>query len=276
MKRMSRTQVHHKMAVTKFANGSAEFIGNIAISDEMYVAQGKLVIGADSEFRYNAISSKGVLEVFDGATLELQSGARVAPNGHTGWGQYNTSVYKGGTIQAGSPKRPIKKDAFFLLGIAKGKPNSRKAGFYAANESMIRVYSADPARARLVFSSITNRPHFYDRGLRNLGTPNKKAQGNQYGIELFLAGKMDLNGVMFDYVRRGGLQLQDRSVVKKWKNVFYGSHNAGSKETLIAPLSVPGNIYYHKRKHCDNPDGLIAHAAHSRCLTAATTSPAVM
>jgi len=222
------------MQITKFDGGSVEFLGNCAIGDEFYLSRGRMIISG--EFRYNAAAGKGTFEVFDGAVLELQSGGAVAPHkAFSSMNIYNMSVYKGGTIQAGSPERPLTKDAYIRLGH-EGAANSGRNGLYCAEGSKIRVYSADPNKARLVFT-----------GVEHAGNP--AASGDGKGIEVHLAGDVQLDGAVFDCVRQGGVRLADTGTPQSWKHVFFGPRNAGGAMQLYAQLAVDPDTYYHDRKY---------------------------
>ena len=227
------SHIHHKMQVTKFAGGSVEFMGNVAIGDEFYLSRGKMIVSG--EFRYNAAAGKGTFEIFDGAVLELQTGGRVAP--HKAFSRmniYNMSVYRGGTLQAGSPERPLTGDTYLRLGFD-GAPNSGRNGLYCAEGSKIRVYSADPKKARLVIT-----------GVEHTGDPT--ASGDSKGIEIHVGGDVELDGVLFDCFRQGGIRVADMETPKKkWKNMFLGSHNAGGLDRLVAQLVVNTDVYYHDR-----------------------------
>ena len=229
-------QIHHKMQVTKAETGSVEFIGNVGIGDEFYLSRGKMIIGPDSEFRYNGSTAKGTFEIFDGGILELQSGAAVAPHkARSSMKLFNISVYRGGVLQAGSPERPLTKDAYVRLGFD-GKANSGRNGLYLGKGGCIKVHSSNPSKARLVFEAVN---HVSGAG----------AQGNSKGIELHLGGETDCDGVLFDYVRQGGIRLADMNAPAEWKNVFFGKNNACGKKELYAAIAVNTDAYYHSRKY---------------------------
>lgn len=231
-KQSASSHIHHKMQVSKGKSGSVEFIGNIAIGDEFYLCRGRMIV--NGEFRYNASAGKGTFEIFDGATLELGSGSAVAPHKPgSSMNIFNISVYKGGALQAGSPERPIEKDACVKLGFI-GKANSGRTGLYCSKGSTIRVYSTDPEKARLVFTAVDHT-----------GTP--AAHKDEKGIEVHLAGDVEMDGALFDYVRLGGIRLLDKETPKSWKHVFFGPKNAGRPDQLYAELTVKADVYYHDR-----------------------------
>ncbi len=243
-KPQSRTRVSHKFEVAKYGDASVELIGNLSVGDEIMIQAGRCIVSGN--LRWSGATDKGAIEVFDGATLELQSGSSIAPFINTnGKHVYNVNVYRGGTLQGGSPERPLTADAKVLLGYGRNlKPG--ETGLYAAKGSVIRVFSSDPQRARLVFTSLTSQPQFHDGDGRLLAAPETAASGSA-GIVLQLAGDVQLDGAHFDYVSEGGIRLADTAAREQWKNVSFGSRNASAPDKLFAPMEVDGDIYYHNR-----------------------------
>jgi hypothetical protein len=245
---LCRTDITHKFQVCKYEGGSVTFLGKIGVEDEVQVQYGRMIIGPDSEFRYNGAVDKACFEVFDGATLELQSGATLAPfKNECSMGLFNVDVYRGGTLQAGSPEHPLTKDAYVLLGFSGAGIDSGKTGIYCAKGSTVRIYSADPAKARLVFSSITSRADFYDGRGKAVGDPAVKADDGK-GIVLNFGGVTDFDGVAFDYVRKEGLRLLEPADRQKWKNVSFGS-NCADPSGLLAKMTRNPDYYYHNREY---------------------------
>ena len=60
----------------------------------------------------------------------------------------------------------------------------------------------------------------------------------------------------FDYVCEGGIGMSDPQARKAWKNVTYGSHNAGPEDALFSKLAVDPNSYYHARGDQQSDMGL--------------------
>lgn len=240
----SRSHICHKFQVCKFGTASVEFLGKLGVSDEIMVQHGKMIVSG--EFRYSGTTGKGALEVFDGGILELQSGACVAPfTPDNRKCVYNVNVYRNGTLQAGSPERPLTRDARLLLGYAEqDKPG--RSGLYAATGSVLRVYTADPKTARLVVSATSCDPTFYGGRGQRVGDPDQAARGNT-GIALLLGGDMHLDGVHFDYVCQGGIGVAGAQQPATWANVTWGSHNAGAPSTLFGEPAANANVYYHPR-----------------------------
>ncbi len=209
--------IHDKMSLAKYRGASVEFIGTMGVQDEIYIAVGRMIIGPDSEFRTNVKTGNGTMELFEGATLELQSGAAVVD--HRGTALCNVAFHTGATLQAGSPDRPITRDVFLRPDpmIQKREPRA----FFAAG-SRIRVFSADPKKARLVFES---------------NVPGVKLPEG-LGLELSLGGEMQLNGVVFDQIAAGGIRLSDPAARKQWAHVVFGPNNAAQGEALFSKVRL--------------------------------------
>ncbi len=232
----------HKFQVCKYGSGSIEFIGNFGITDEIAVQHGCMII--NGEMRWSGSTKKGALEIYDGAVLELQSGAVAAPFvGENNRSVYNIDIYRNGLLQAGSPERPIKEDVYVLLGFEKNDV-AGYSGLYMAEGSQLRVYSEDPTKAQMVFSSITSVPDFCDVRGNKIGNPGQKAFGNT-GVTMQLSGDIQMNGVKFDYISEEGIKLADQSMKDDWENVSYGDNNATDNDKLFGGLTMDGNIYYH-------------------------------
>jgi len=242
--KQNATQISHKFQVAKVGTASVEFLGNIGVSDEVMLQRGRMIVSGD--FRYSGVTGKGALEIYDGGILELQSGGRVAPfDSRNDKAVFNVNIYRNGTIQAGSPERPLTSDAYLLLGFAENDQPGR-TGLYAALGSMIRVYTADPEKARLVISAVTSVPDFHDGKGKLTGNPEEKASGNK-GIALQLAGDVQLQNTRFDYVSEGGIGLADARMTKDWRNVTFGPHCAAPEAQLFSVMKADPNAYYHGR-----------------------------
>ncbi|MDF7826630.1 chitobiase/beta-hexosaminidase C-terminal domain-containing protein [Pontiellaceae bacterium B12227] len=239
------SQISHKFQIAKIGTKSVEFLGNVGVSDEVMLQHGKCIISGD--FRFSGATNKGAFEVYDGGILEIQGGGRIAPFINTNAkGVYNINIYRNGVLQAGSPERPLTEDAFLCLGFAENDKPGR-SGLYAALGSFIRVYSANPKKARLVVTSITSVDDFTDGQGRKVGNPNEKAKDNK-GVAMQLAGDVQLDGVHFDYIMEDGIGLFNKDVSKDWKNVTFGKHCAStSANNLIAKMEADPNSYYHGR-----------------------------
>jgi len=243
-KPQSRARVSHKFEIAKYGDASVELLGNIGVGDEIMVQHGRCIVSGD--LRWSGVTDKGALEVFDGAILELQSGGAVGPFISTnGKHVYNINLYRGATLRAGSPERPLTSDAHVFLGYGPNK-TAGDTGLYAAAGSVIRVHSANPKTARLVFTTITSQPNRYDGKGTLVSAPDLPARGTD-GLVLRLAGDVDLQGAHFDYVSENGIRLANPETRARWSHVTFGPHNAGSPDQLFGPFDVDANVYYHNR-----------------------------
>jgi hypothetical protein len=210
---------------TKQPDASVEFLGPWGNADGLYVASGTMVIGPDSTFyagvrHQNTVCPKARLVILSGATYTT---ARPKTT------EYDLDVF--GDVLAGTPDRPLVKDAQFSLSFKsrgtierRGRPWGEKddCGLLLRPGGRIAVHSADPKHARLVFRL---------RPPRDKKNPREKPLGDE--ICLTLLGKTELNGVEFDNVRRGGIRLADPDVRKQWKNVFFGKGNKTPPDELF-------------------------------------------
>jgi len=200
--------------VSKAADASVEFLGRIQCDDWLEINTGTMIAGpgcilAMGNRHQNIIAPKGTLVLMSGATFTIKDGKLF---------DYDLDVF--GKVLAGTPERPLTTDAYFALN-GRGKTKEYHPAASGSNRSLklepigaITVTSADPAKARLVFK---------------LAEHSKFRQ-----IDLQLAGTMDFNGVLFEDVAQGGIQVRDAEVRKGWKNVFFGERNAGKPDELFA------------------------------------------
>jgi hypothetical protein len=189
-----------KTTIVKHEGASVELLGLLGLSDECYIAGGKTILGPGCEFLYSTMTGNGTFEVYDGGVLELQDGAALSISQATS--ENNVAVHKGGVLQAGSPERPIKSDVYIRLA------SSNKRGFCCFEGGKVRVYSADPAKARLVFES--NEP-----GVAVTG-----------GIHVVVLGDVELRGAHFDQIAPGGIHIADGKMPGSWQHISFGPNVA--------------------------------------------------
>jgi hypothetical protein len=225
------TSLSQWVAVEKQRGASVEFLGNLGATDELKCNEGVCIVGPDSRLQVGAMS---IQVVGPDAVLELQSGAAF----HKAVNYMNNSpdilVY--GRVQAGSPERPITRDATLGVSykwVSKDVPyntgsikrqdaayrvGGTPVGLAVDRGAQVRVYSADPRRARL---------HIGWHGIQG------KA-GEPQSINMALYGDVQLDGVLFDHIKVGGIVLPDLSLRSRWKNVYFGPHNEGPPKSLFA------------------------------------------
>ncbi|NBB72992.1 MAG: hypothetical protein GVY35_04855 [Bacteroidetes bacterium] len=216
---------------------SMEIIGGAGSGDETHVIRGHMILSDNSALLFGA---RCIFHVYEGAILQLQSGSVFSMIGEC---TYRPDMRILGTLQAGSPGRPIDRDVFVGLGFKdradamqhKYHGNAIKYALIVQKDAQLRVFSKDPSKARLVFA------HHGLPGDGEEGMPRKDKQPEKYSIYMGLPrliGAVFLNdpqldGVVFDDFHKGGILLGNPSVRSKWKNVVFGPGNEGKPEELI-------------------------------------------
>lgn len=205
-----------KMVVAKSQGGSLEVIGTVGVLDEIYVVLGTLALGPGSQFRLNCATGNGTLEVFKDAALRLHDGAVVANQWRSGL--CDIAIHAGAALEAGTAARPLRADAFVRLDPS---PGGREHGILLAPGSALRVHSADPAAARLVFTA--NEP------ARSL------PEGHGITVSLGCAGP--LHALRFAQLAAPGLLLPDPLAPRDWTAVDLGPGNAPGEAIGRMPRS---------------------------------------
>jgi len=158
-------------------------------------------------------------------------------------------VFNGGTLRVGAPGRPIEHDAYIGLGFKDRGRELREPGrlskdVFSGNAlpsavfapgAAVQMYSADPAKARLVFQ-------YHGReGDGRKPIPHKSKDPERHAIYLNIPryvgvvflGNVELNGVMFNHFHKGGIQLKHPDNRDKWRNVFFGPDNESGPDELF-------------------------------------------
>jgi len=228
--------------IQKTAGASVEFIGSFHSDDELSVHSGTMLLAPGSEF---GAGDRTDVTILPKAQLVLLSGSNFHRRNNCDWGR---DCVVSGALLAGMPDRPLtgdcriglsyKSKGVFLGPKRDGRmPGPDDYGLVVDPGGSLRVHSADPKTARLVFHC----PGLdHDAGqVRILG--DKIGRGDVLlsqlkslprKIDMLLLGKVDLDGVLFDDVLKGGILLPDPQVRLQWKNVFYGEKNQGPPEEL--------------------------------------------
>jgi hypothetical protein len=209
-------QVGQYMGVTK-PGGSAEFIGPFQTTDEMAVASGTMILAPDSFMNpgpnsWQVIRPEGKLILLSGAVFQKRCGQTKSPN----------DIVVQGLLQAGMPERPLMKDA--VLGIS-FKDAADAVGLRVEPTGDVKIFTTDPTKARLVIK-------WHENIQQNPGsTPHL--------VQMVFLRDLDLNGVVFDYVHKGGVRLSNPANRQTWKNIFFGDHNEGKPDELFAAYVPP-------------------------------------
>jgi hypothetical protein len=228
----------NKIAFNKPPGDSTEWIGNWKIGDELDIFSGRFIVAPGSTFQPGDRSTQ---HIYEKGTLILLSGSTFEKRAM----QYGfNEIDVEGTILAGTPERPLTKDAtigisFKAQGIG-GVHNSKKGdrGLTLYQPGKIAVHSADPSTARLVFRRNTNPAKSWDFPG---GVEPAEVVAMDHGYDMTLLGQVDFNGVEFRDVLKGGLALPDPDARTQWKNVTFGE-NFGAPDELFVRYDGPLDI----------------------------------
>jgi hypothetical protein len=215
-------------------NVTMEVIGGVGSGDETHTLRGTLVISENSSVLFGA---RCVYNVREEGVLQLQDGAVFSMIGNC---TYRPDMVIRGKLRAGSPERPIERDCYVGLGFKdvedslKNKHHARapKEGLLASPGSEMLIFSKDPEKARLVFT-FHGREGNGERGVPKHGEQRENYDALPRKMSMVLCGNALLNGVAFDYVRKGGIQLARPGLFRRWKNVVFGEHNDGGLKDLV-------------------------------------------
>jgi len=207
--------------------GSLEIVGKNHVNDQFRVTgQGKLIV---SEGGYLSPGLRACFAIQPEATVVLLQDARISVE-TTAKQQGKASVWVGGTLMIGTPRRPITRDMLFpVVGIEEKYIIRKPAGgirtpgvsFLLSEGGKLVMHTVDPTKARLVF-----KMHDSEKA-RAAG----KKYGNPKGAVLAFFGKTELDGVVFDNVLEGGIMVSPETRAT-WKNVSYGKNNLAEPEKL--------------------------------------------
>jgi len=215
------------MGIMKSKGASCEFIGQMWTTDELGVKEGTCVLSEGSGLLGGPNSSQ---MVGPGATLVLLSGSRFGKQQNKISG--NVDIVIQGEMLVGTPERPITDDVILGVSYKDLREDPLLHGFKVMPTGKVRIVSADPTKARLVLkwhglvqARPRNEPDKYDALPRT--------------ISVLLQGDVELDGVLFDDVRKGGIVLEDLAVRSRWKHVFFGPNNAAAPDELFSRYEPP-------------------------------------
>jgi len=214
---------------------SMEIIGTAVSGDETHSVRGRLILSEGSTILFGP---RCIFNVGEEATLELHSSSVFMMNGNC---TYRPDIHAKGPILIGTPKRPIEHDA--IIGLSFKDRNDALKNKYHGNDPKhgmsvrdMRIYSTNPKKARLVLQ-------YHGReGNGEHSIPKKDKNPEKHEIYHNLPRKISvvfrhsvmLNGVVFNDFLKGGIKLANPADLRKWKNVFFGDHNAGKPEELFS------------------------------------------
>jgi hypothetical protein len=239
-KRFARKWVVRKDA----SDVSVELIGTIGSGDETHVIRGRAVVSENSTI---LIGPRCCQTVRRDGTLVLTSGAVLAKNSNQ---LHKQDMMIIGELLAGTPERPLRSDCYIGISfkdheaLFAGKMWTEVGrrvdfrGFEVVPTGTIRVHSADPAKARLVFCC-----HQQDGAGDSGDLPNPKQEPERWAayenlprrinLVFWKGAELQFDGVVFRDIEKGGIRLEDLSMKDSWKHVVYGENNAGPPEELL-------------------------------------------
>ncbi len=234
----------NKIAFNKPPDKSTEWMGNWKIGDELDLFSGIFVVSPDSTFMPGDRSTQ---HIYPNAKLVLTSGSAFYKRDNQYWGHDIEIV---GEVLAGTPQRPLTKDAtlglsFKAKGAAKGHAKGKESishltkegdmGLILYKEGRLVVHSADPKTARLVIQ-------WRGFGEKIPSKENEPAAvaAMPHGIDMLLLGDASLDGIEFNNVLKGGIAMPDLAARDAWKNVTYGKDNLAPTPELFTKYT--GNL----------------------------------
>ena len=220
-------------SVNKTEGASVEFLGFWNDQDGWVIQNGVMILGPDTTFR---CGDRHVLNVEEAGTLIMMSGSTFQLTQRRNMWR---DLYIKGKFLAETPERPLTRDAAIYLNDKTGGQvisNTYKGGILLCPQGSMAVNSADPTKARLVFALAKYPPP------GNADEQAKRKESEKTGkIDMALYGKVDFNGVEFNDIRTGGIEITGQAVRAGWKNVFYGKNNEGEPDTLFTVTPNPAN-----------------------------------
>ncbi len=231
-------------------DGSTEMIGYSCSRDEVGIKAGRFMIGRDSRF---LCGGAAMIDIHQDAEIVLMDGAVTGKTIN----QFGSCLrMRGGQLTAGTPDRPIKRDARMGVGycnwmnlsfpdqVVGRRGHACDYGRFSATVSGKLIgYPADGSDARLVFG--WQRVSLGDggRGVNATEGFNRVFAELPPKITVWVDSETQLENVRFEDLHRGGIVTQGAKAVNNWKNVTFGEGClSGSRDELIR--EHPGTVHH--------------------------------
>lgn len=209
--------------------GSTEMIGHSCSRDEVNIRAGRFIIGRDSRFLCGGAAMIGV---HPGAAIVLMDGAVTGKTIN----QFGVCLrMQGGDLTAGTPDRPIRRDARIGVGYCNWMnlsfPDQRVSrrghacdyGRFSATVSGSLIgYPAEGSDARLVFGWQRISKGGGGRGVNPTDGFNHTFAKLPPKITVWVDSEARIENVRFEDLHRGGIVTPSAAVAKNWKNVTFG------------------------------------------------------
>jgi hypothetical protein len=204
-------------------------LGQLINNESRQLGTKQLIVGPDSTLTWGGCSSDsrnsrllGNVVLLSGATFQRHN------NSFHGKSDLSIGAWREASIIAGTPDRPLTKDAY--LGLSAIEEDGQFSLLLENNpggNTRFEVHSTDPAKARLV---VRWNGHTSDKLTKRGGKPY---------ITVGLFNKFSLDGIMFENLAKGGLVLSDPDQVKEWKNLSFGPSCDGKAADFVRKGGPP-------------------------------------
>jgi len=236
----------------KVPTASCEFIGQFSSDDNWQIYSGLMILAPDSRI---GAGNRTDPEIHENAALAMMSGSYFSRRLNCDWGK---DLIVKGKFSAGLPDRPLTRDARLGLGYkSKGSvinstqsggriPGPDDSGLLVSETGSFKVYTANPAKARLLVNCHKLDQDEGQLGIlfRNLNVNADQAMAKAKAVpklvDMVLLGEADLSNVCFDDVLKGGIRMSDTSKATRWTHVTLGANNGGrTLQELVSPNKKP-------------------------------------
>ena len=234
-------QLAQYIFIKKDPGASVEFLGNIITRDKFWCFSGTTILGPDCAMMADTRNGDWVMK---DATLQLMSGAT--------WGKFQNKLNLNdqgidGTVEFGTAERPLTKDVIVATswkdysGLFHESSNSGTySGFSVAAQGKLRMHSADPTSARVVFRYLDRDGGIAWCNKRNGGHGNPFYKELNKRIDVTFLGDVEMDGVVFEDVHQGGVRLGNLGMKSKLKHVTFGKNCGSAKPDEMFALYEQG------------------------------------
>ena len=208
---------------------TTEFLGYSSSRDEVHIMAGTLVVGRDSRF---LCGGAAMISIGKGATLALMDGAMAGKTVN----QFGVCLrMEGGSITAGLPDRPLRRDARVGLGYSNwmnlsfpdqrnsSRGNPHDYGRFSGSLSGALIgHPAKGADARLVVGWQRISAGGGGRDVKKTDGFHRTFAKLLPKITVWVDNDTKIANVRFEDVHRGGIVMPDVAAAAKWTNVSFG------------------------------------------------------
>ena len=209
---------------------TTEFLGYSSSRDEVHIMAGTLIVGRDSRF---LCGGAAMISIAKGAAVALMDGAMAGKTVN----QFGLCLrMEGGSITAGLPDRPLRRDGHLGLGYSNWmnltfpdqRDDSRRGyphdygRFSASLSGTLAAHPVKGADARLVVGWQRISAGGGGRGVNKTDAFNRTFAKLLPKITIWVDNDTKIANVRFEDLHRGGIVLPDAAAAAEWKNVSFG------------------------------------------------------